>query len=117
MTLQLAVAQGQQAKQEGFNRLLAVFGTMVLIPGLVAAVYGANVALPGRDGTRGLGSMLCLMVAFGAGSWSCVSAFSGHGGFARRSARLAAAIGVLSVVIALLFMFGALGADGPTTRR
>lgn len=105
LTLQLAVAQRQQEKQEHFNRLVALFGTAVLVPGLVAAVFGANVALPGRNTTRGLAVMLVLMLACGAGSWAALEIVSRHRETRpARSALAAAVVSAMAFVVAGLLM-------------
>jgi CorA-like Mg2+ transporter protein len=55
----VVVAQRQAAETERFQRLLTLVGTTVLVPGLVAAVFGANVDLPGKNSLDGFYAMLC----------------------------------------------------------
>lgn len=52
-------------RSEEFQNLLAKVGGAAVLPALVAAVYGANVALPGRDTWLGL---LVMLVCVGAGA-------------------------------------------------
>lgn len=71
----VVLAQRQAAETERFQRLLTLVGTTVLVPGLVAAVFGANVDLPGRDTRDGFWAMLCFMVASGAASYALLRSF------------------------------------------
>jgi Mg2+ and Co2+ transporter CorA len=71
----LVVAQRQAAETERFQRLLTLVGTTVLVPGLVAAVFGANVDFPGRDTLYGFWAMLCFMIASGAASYALLRSF------------------------------------------
>jgi len=66
----VVVAQRQAAETERYQRLLTLIGTTVLVPGLVAAVFGSNVQFPGSDTVDGFWAMLCFMVASGAGSYA-----------------------------------------------
>ena len=66
----VVVAQRQAAETERFQRLLTLVGTTVLVPGLVAAVFGANVDFPGRDTLDGFWAMLCFMIASGAAAYA-----------------------------------------------
>jgi hypothetical protein len=66
---QFAIADRQHDATESFHRRAAIVGAAVLIPALVAGVFGANVDLPGRDQTRGLAAMLFFMAALGIATW------------------------------------------------
>lgn len=72
-TQQFALADEQQSKTDKFHRRATVVGSAVLVPALVAAVFGANVALPGEKEEGGLAAMIFLMVALGAGTWWGIS--------------------------------------------
>jgi hypothetical protein len=72
---QVVVAQRQAAETARFQRLLTLVGTAVLVPGLVAAVFGANVDFRGRDSVQGLWAMLLFMTAGGTGSYALVRSF------------------------------------------
>jgi Mg2+ and Co2+ transporter CorA len=71
----VVVAQRQAAETERFQQLLTLVGTTVLVPGVVAAVFGANVDFPGRDTVDGFWAMLLFMVASGAGSYAALRSF------------------------------------------
>ena len=63
------IAEEQQTATQSFQRRATIVGAAVLIPALVAGVFGANVDLPGRDESRGLASMLFFMAGLGVGTW------------------------------------------------
>lgn len=67
---QVVLQQRQAAETERFQRLLTLVGTTVLVPGLVAAIFGANVSVPGEDTGRGFWAMALFMIAAGAGSYA-----------------------------------------------
>jgi hypothetical protein len=71
----VVVAQRQAAETERFQRLLTLVGTTVLVPGLVAAVFGANVSFPGRDTLDGFWAMLCFMLASAAAAYALLRSF------------------------------------------
>src|SRR5664280_124096 len=54
-----AEARSVQNRTEHFQRTLTALGAILLGPGLVAAIYGANVDLPGRD--RLLGTLILIV--------------------------------------------------------
>jgi len=60
--LQFGVAQRQQQAAERLQRRFELVTAIFLVPALVAAVFGANTALPDRNGWVGFGLMLGLMV-------------------------------------------------------
>lgn len=53
-------------RQEELSRRVSLVTGLVLIPTLVATVYGANVVLPGKDDVVGLVVLLALMIASAA---------------------------------------------------
>jgi hypothetical protein len=73
-TQQVVLAQRQAAEGERFQRLLTLVGTAVLVPGLVASVFGANVAVPGQGTKAGFVAMLLFMAASGLGSYVALRA-------------------------------------------
>ena len=68
-TQQFALAEQSQEATDKFQKRATIVGSAVLVPALVAAVFGANVALPGEEQEGGLVAMLFLMIALGAGTW------------------------------------------------
>jgi len=62
----LKIARESQRSSEHFQRVVSVLGAAVLGPALVAGLFGANTALPGRDKWWGFALMLVLMVAAAA---------------------------------------------------
>jgi hypothetical protein len=66
----VVLAQRQAADTERFQRLVTVVGATVLVPGLVAAVFGANVGFRGEDTTRGFWAMMILMASSGLSSYA-----------------------------------------------
>lgn len=67
---QIVLTQRQAVEAERFQRLLTLVGTAVLVPGLVAAIFGANVGFSGRDGVEAFWAMVLFMVAGGLGSYA-----------------------------------------------
>ena len=67
---QVVLTQRQAAEAERFQRLITLVGTAVLVPGLVAAVFGANVGFHGRDKVEAFWAMLLFMVAGGVASYA-----------------------------------------------
>ncbi len=59
-------AKREQANTERFQQVLTVLGAILLGPGLVAAIYGANVDLPGRDRLAGTVILIVGMVVVSA---------------------------------------------------
>jgi Mg2+ and Co2+ transporter CorA len=59
-----AVGAADQADREHFHFVAAVLGSAILVPTLVATVYGANVALPARDSWRGFIALILFIAAF-----------------------------------------------------
>lgn len=75
---QIVLTQRQAADTERFQQLLTLVGTAVLVPGLVAAIFGANVNTPGKGGESAFWAMLFLMVASGAGSYALLRSLQGQ---------------------------------------
>jgi hypothetical protein len=71
---QIVLTQRQGEKTERFQRLVTLVGAAVLVPGLVAGSFGANVDFPGRESAAGFWAMLALMVAGGIGSYGLLRA-------------------------------------------
>ena len=61
-----AMRVAAERDRERFHFLAAVLGSAVLIPTLVASIYGANVQLPGKDKWHGFTALLLFMFAFAA---------------------------------------------------
>lgn len=70
---QQEVAEAQRVSVERFQRRVTIVGSAVLIPALVASVYGANVELPGEEAPQGLAAMLFFMAGLGVGTWWGIS--------------------------------------------
>lgn len=69
---QIVLTQRQGEQTERFERLVTIVGAAVLVPGLVAGIFGANVGLPGRETSAGFWAMLALMSAGGIGSFALI---------------------------------------------
>jgi len=57
----LEVAQESQASDERFQRTISILGAVIVGPALVAGVFGANTALPGKNGWWGFAIMIASM--------------------------------------------------------
>ena len=66
---QVVIVQRQRLDVERLQRLVTVVGAAVLVPGLVAAIFGANVDVPGQNTAAGFWGMVLLMAAGGLGSY------------------------------------------------
>lgn len=58
----LEVAQETQKSNERFQRIVGVLGAAILGPTLVAELFGANTAIPGKDAWWGFAIMIALMI-------------------------------------------------------
>jgi hypothetical protein len=67
---QYLLAHRQAVEVHRFQRLLTLIGTAVLVPGLVTAMFGANVGFHGRDSSAAFWAMLLLMLAGGTGGYT-----------------------------------------------
>lgn len=65
---QIVLTQRQARDAARFQRVVTIVGSAVLVPGMIAAVFGANVDFRGRNSVRGFWAMLAFMVAGGVGS-------------------------------------------------
>lgn len=67
---QQVVLTKQQAEESArFQRVVTVVGAAVLVPGLVAAIFGANVGFRGRGSTEAFWGMVLLMLGSGVASY------------------------------------------------
>jgi hypothetical protein len=71
---QVVLAQRQANETARFQRLITVIGAAVLVPGLVAAVFGANVGFRGRNSVHALSALLLVMLGSALGSYSLLRA-------------------------------------------
>lgn len=56
----------RQAERERFQFVAALVGSAILVPTLVAGVFGANVWVPGERHPAGFGALIALIIAFAA---------------------------------------------------
>jgi len=81
---QIVLTQQQAQETRRFQRVATIVGATVLVPGLVAAVFGANVGFHGRGTSGAFWAMLLLMAGgavatfalirlFEAGAWRRIS--------------------------------------------
>jgi hypothetical protein len=61
--LRHAITTGEQEDRERFHFVAALLASAILIPTLVASVYGANVDVPGKDSEPGLKALLLFIAA------------------------------------------------------
>ena len=71
-TQQIVLTRRQGEATERFQRLITIVGAAVLVPGLVAAVFGANVDFPGRDSNGAFWAMLALMAGSALASYAAI---------------------------------------------
>lgn len=71
---QIVLTQRQAGEAARFQRLVTIVGAAVLVPGLVAAVFGANVGFRGRESTDSFWAMLLLMAGSGLFSYALIRA-------------------------------------------
>ena len=72
---QIVLTQKQAEDAARFQRLVTIVGAAVLVPGLVAAIFGANVGFRGRDSTEAFWAMLVLMIGSGVASYALIRSF------------------------------------------
>jgi hypothetical protein len=66
---QIVLSQRQALETARFQRVVTIVGTAVVVPGLVAAIFGANVGFQGRESSQAFWAMLLLMAGSGIGSY------------------------------------------------
>lgn len=69
---QIVLSQRQSAETAHFQRLVTIVGAAVLVPGLVAATFGANVGFRGRESSGAFWAMLLLMAGSAIGSYAAI---------------------------------------------
>ncbi|MGO9972236.1 MAG: hypothetical protein ACLP01_05380 [Solirubrobacteraceae bacterium] len=111
---QIVLTQRQSAETERFQRVVTRVGAAVLVPGLVAAVFNANVGFAGRGTTRAFWAVVLLMLGSGLASytllrihelgvWSRISRLPALRALTRiRPAARVAVVGLVSTVVLLL---------------
>jgi hypothetical protein len=121
---QVVLTQRQAQETSRFQRIVTIVGATVLVPGLIAAVFGADVGFHGRDTTGAFWAMLLLMAggavatyallrSFETGAWRGLRKTRVAGWIARRSptARLAA-LGAIGAVLLASGMYVLLDGTG-----
>lgn len=69
---QIVLSQRQALETSRFQRVVTIVGAAVLVPGLVAAIFGANVGFQGRESSEAFWAMLLLMAGSGIGSYTVI---------------------------------------------
>jgi CorA-like Mg2+ transporter protein len=69
---QIVLTQRQAAETARFQRIVTIVGAAILVPGLVAAIFGANVGFHGRESTEAFWAMLLLMAGSGIASFALI---------------------------------------------
>jgi hypothetical protein len=69
---QIVLTQRQAAETARFQRIVTIVGAAILVPGLVAAIFGANVGFRGRESTEAFWAMLLLMAGSGVASFALI---------------------------------------------
>lgn len=69
---QIVLSQRQALETARFQRVVTIVGAAVLVPGLVAAIFGANVGFQGRESSQAFWAMLVLMAGSGIGSYAMI---------------------------------------------
>jgi hypothetical protein len=72
---QIVLTQRQAAENQRFQRVVTIVGAAVLVPGLVAAIFGANVGFHGRGSAGAFWAMLLLMAGSGIVSYALIRSF------------------------------------------
>lgn len=127
---QIVLSQRQALETARFQRVVTLVGAAVLVPGLVAAIFGANVGFQGRESSQAFWAMLLLMAGSGIGSYVVIR-FLETGAWARLTqhrplswlkglsavARLGvlAAVGLLVLAIGIVLMVGSTSPDNQPT--
>lgn len=69
---QIVLTQRQALENQRFQRVVTIVGAAVLVPGLVAAIFGANVGFHGRNTSGAFWAMLLLMAGSGIISYALI---------------------------------------------
>jgi hypothetical protein len=69
-------AENERKKAEEFRDVITLVGTAVLVPGLVASVFGANVAFRSLNTGHGLTALLLMMLALAIISGTILTIFT-----------------------------------------
>ena len=72
---QIVLTQRQGVENQRFQRVITIIGAAVLVPGLVAAIFGANVGFHGRESSGAFWAMLLLMTGGGIVSYALIRSF------------------------------------------
>lgn len=67
------IATVEQADRERFEFVAAALGSLILVPTLVASIYGANVALPAEDSWSGFIALILFITSFALFGLSWIS--------------------------------------------
>ncbi|MFY9488750.1 MAG: CorA family divalent cation transporter [Solirubrobacterales bacterium] len=70
MSQQIVLTQKQAADAARFQRMITLVGAAILVPALIAGIFGANVRVPGEGSSSGFWAMLLFMVAGAVGSYA-----------------------------------------------
>lgn len=126
---QIVLSQRQALETARFQRVVTIVGAAVLVPGLVAAIFGANVGFQGRESSQAFWAMLLLMAGSGLGSYAVIR-FLEAGAWAwitqhrpvswlNATARLSAlaVLALLGLVVGIVLMVGSKSPDGQGTGK
>lgn len=70
--------EDRRTEGEKLQRAGTVLASLVLVPGLVAAIYGANVPVPGSEHPQGVMAMLLFMLGGGLLTWALFTLVAQH---------------------------------------
>jgi Mg2+ and Co2+ transporter CorA len=65
----LSVARNQAAQTERLQGTVAIVTSVLLVPTLIASVFGSNTAIPGEGHWTGFAAMIALMVIGATGAY------------------------------------------------
>jgi Mg2+ and Co2+ transporter CorA len=95
----------EQETREQFHLIAAILASAILIPGLVAAIYGANVELPADNSWPGFFALLLFVLGFaGLGLWAVNRAWSSDWVLwlrSQRGRRVTAVLALLALAAAI----------------
>jgi hypothetical protein len=72
-TVSRAISKQEHDDRERFHLVAALLASAILIPTLVATVYGANVKLPAEQTLRGFIALMLFIVACASAGWLAIS--------------------------------------------